>query len=105
MVLSIIFHEVLLSQTFERLDGVWGVVHLTFPTHIFSSPVNGGRNQNKINIMLTLIVFHDKICVFIIIFTTLSFLWAIYGLFFKRRKCQLDCMLGLSASIPTNEYT
>ena len=62
MVLSIIFHEVLLSQTFERLDGVWGVVHLTFPTHIFSSPVNEGRNQNKINIMLTLIVFHDKIC-------------------------------------------
>ena len=51
------------------------------------------RVQNKIrnltltitvtlNLLLRSIVFHCKICVFIVTFTALSFLWLIHGLFF-----------------------
>ena len=83
------------------MNSAYEGVHLTLPPHIFPVQVKSvtcyitgqwGRVQNKINITLTLtltinlllpsIVFHNKICVFIMISTTLSFLGLIYVLFF-----------------------
>ena len=61
---------------------------------------------NKRNLTLTLtlnlqlllhsIVFHNKICVFFMIFTTLSILRLIY---YTRRQCQLDYMLYICNKI------
>ena len=88
------------SITNFRCDQGYEGVHLTFPPHIFSVQVKSGacyitgqwgRGQNKIkqnltltltlNLLLPPIVFHNKICVFIIIFTALTFLRLIHGLF------------------------
>ena len=74
-------------------------VHLALPPHFFSIQVKSGAcyitgqwvassKQNKRNLIPTLtltpkpIVFHNKICVFIMIFTALSFLRLIHGLSF-----------------------
>ena len=79
-----------------------GIVHLTFPPHICSVQVKSGacyitgqwgRVQNKknnltltltlaLNLLLSSIVFHDKICVFHMILTVILFLRLIYGLSF-----------------------
>ena len=73
-------------------------VYLTLPPHIFSVQVKSrsmlhhgslgaSLKQNKRNLTLTLnlllpfFVFHNKICVVIIIFTAFSFLRLIHGLF------------------------
>ena len=74
-------------------------VHLTLPPHIFFCPskvwsmlhhesVEASSEQNKISLTLTLTfkfllpsnVFHNKICILIMIRTALSFLWLIHGL-------------------------
>ena len=83
------------------LDGV----HLTLPPHIFSvqvklrsmlnhGSVGSSSRYNKrnltptlsiiLNFLLPSIVFHNKTCVFIMIFMALSFIWIIHGLFIIR---------------------
>ena len=85
------------------------IVHLTFPPLIFSVQVKSevssitdqsgaSLERNKRNLTLTQtfklllpsMVFHDKICVFITIFTTLSFLRLIHDLFLYEEAMSID---------------
>ena len=81
------------------------VVHLAFPPHFRASKfwsmlhhgsvgVSSEWNERNLTLTLTLnlalpsIILHNKICVFITIFTALSF----YALFLYKKHCQLDYM-------------
>ena len=101
-------------QYYLLLEGV----HLTLPPHIFSIQVKSGacyitgqqeRIQNKINLNLTLSLplpstaFHNKICVFIMNFTTSSFLWLIHCLFFTQGGNVIQNICLIKTSIDETE--
>ena len=90
---------ILLINYFKLLTDIQEGVHLTLPLHIFSIQVKSrsmlhhgsvgeSLKQNKrnltlaltLNLLLPSIVFHNKICVKIRIFTALSFLRLIHAL-------------------------
>ena len=94
-----------LQDIFRRVF-IWHFLLIFSPSkqslEYVTSPVSGSEfrikwkkpNPNP-NPSLPAIVFHNKIYVFIIIFTTLSFLRLIRSLFlYMRRKCQLDYMVA-----------
>ena len=70
------------SSYFFRPNKVWSMLH--------HGSVGTSSEQNlrnlilalNLNLLLPSIVFHYKICIFVMIFTALSFLWLIHGLYF-----------------------
>ena len=60
-----------------------------FPVQVKSAACYIKPNPKPNPNSFTSFVFHNKICVFIVVFTALSFL----RLIFYEEECQLDCML------------